>query len=107
MSRDTGLTPQQRSLRARIAAHSLHSKCDSRVHTQPARDAFMARFERQVDPNTELPEAERRRRAESAKKEYFAALALKSSRARSRAAGSRGAEPPISSKSEEATESAE
>ncbi len=42
----------------------------------------MARFERQVDPDGTLPEAERRRRAEAAKKAYFLGLALKSTKAR-------------------------
>ncbi len=76
------LTPEQRSLRARIAAYTLHSRRDPRITTKPARDAFLARFEREVDPDLQLDEAERRRRAEAAKKAYFSALALKSSRAR-------------------------
>ncbi len=71
------LTPAQRSLRARIAAYALHATHDPRVTTRPARDAFMARFERQVDPDGTLPGHERRRRAEAAKKAYFNALALK------------------------------
>ena len=81
-SRTGELTPEQRSLRARMAAYALHAKYDARVTTQPARDAFMARFERQVDPDGMLPETERRRRAEAAKKAYFTGLALKSARAR-------------------------
>ena len=77
------LTPAERTLRARLAAHALHAQVDSRTHSQPARDAFMARFEQQVDPNRELDNAERRRRAESAKRAYFTRLAYLSSRARS------------------------
>lgn len=77
-----GLTPEQRSLRARLAAYSLHSKVDSRAHTQPARNAFLARFEREVDPESRLPEAERKRRAEAARHAYFTKLAYQSSRAR-------------------------
>lgn len=76
------LTPAQRSLRARIAAYALHATHDPCVTTKPARDAFMARFEKQVDPDRTLPEHERRRRAEAAKKAYFHALALKSAKAR-------------------------
>lgn len=79
------LTPTERSLRARLAAHSLHAKVDSREHTAPARQAFMARFEDEVDPDRILPEAERRRRAGQAKKAYFARLALKSAKARRKA----------------------
>ncbi len=77
-----GLTPAQRSLRARIAAYTLHATHDPRVTTQAARDAFLARFEREVDPHRQLPAAERRRRADAAKKAYFSRLALKSATAR-------------------------
>jgi hypothetical protein len=42
----------------------------------------MKRFERQVDPDGVLSEAERLRRAESAKKAHFARLAFLSSKAR-------------------------
>lgn len=76
------LTPQQRALRARLAAHTLHSQVDSRAHTEPARRAFLERFERQVDPNGTLPPAERTRRAEHARKAYFTRLALRSAEAR-------------------------
>jgi hypothetical protein len=48
----------------------------------------MRRFEDQVDPERELSEDERLRRAEQARKAHFAHLALKSSRARQRARGS-------------------
>ena len=79
------LTPEQRALRARIAAHSLHAKvADPSAHTAPARRAFLDRFEREVDPEGTLPPEERARRAEHARKAYFAALALKSARARSK-----------------------
>ena len=77
------LTPEQRSLRARIAAHTLHSRIDSTAHTKPARDAALARFERQVDPDGKLPEAERQRRALAARTAYFTQLAYRSSLARS------------------------
>lgn len=76
------LTPEQRSLRARLAAYSLHAKVDSREHTVPARAAFLGRFETEVDPDGVLPEAERQRRAECAKRAYFLRLALASARAR-------------------------
>jgi hypothetical protein len=77
------LTPTQRVLRARIAAHASWAKpADRTARTRPAADAFTARFEREVDPDGELEPAERLRRAESAKKAYFQRLALASSRAR-------------------------
>jgi hypothetical protein len=88
------LTPAQRTLRARMAAYTLHATHDSRETTRPARDAFMARFEREVDPDGVLPNVERGCRAEAAKRAYFTRLAYKSARARSarrpREAGQQG-----------------
>lgn len=79
------LTPEQRSLRSRIAAHEKWAHTDAVAGTAAARTAFLARFEVEVDPDQVLPEAERRRRAEHARKAYFAKLALKSALARRRA----------------------
>jgi hypothetical protein len=80
------LTPAQRALRARAAAHSSWARTGDRTaRTQPGRDAFMRRFEEQVDPKGKLSPAERARRAEQARKAHFAQLALRSSRARQRA----------------------
>jgi hypothetical protein len=76
------LTPEQRSLRARIAAHTLHAQVDGAAHTAPARKAFLDRFETLVDPEGILPPDERRRRAGHAKKAHFQQLAYKSARAR-------------------------
>lgn len=76
------MTPAERSMRARIAAYSLHAKRDPRETTAPARAAFLARFEHQVDPDGSLPDAERRRRAEAARKAHFTKLALRSAQAR-------------------------
>lgn len=78
-------TPQERTLRARLAAQTLHSRVDSKEHTEPARAAFLAGFEDEVDPDRTLPEAERKRRAESARKAHFTRLALKSAQARRKA----------------------
>ena len=72
----------ERILRARLAAHVLHSKVDSRAHTAPAREAFNARFEREVDPDGVLAPAERARRAAQARKAYFTRLSLKAAQAR-------------------------
>jgi hypothetical protein len=76
------MTPEQRALRARIAAHTRWSREDPREGTAAARAAFNDRFEREVDPDGLLPRDERQRRAECARKAYFARLALASSRAR-------------------------
>jgi hypothetical protein len=76
------MTPAERTLRARAAAYRLHSLYDSRELTKAARAAFNDRFVREVDPERQLPEAERQRRAECARKAYYTALAAKSARAR-------------------------
>lgn len=79
------LSPSERALRSRIAAHrSWALTADPSARTAPARAASMARFEREVDPDGTLAPADRARRAESAKKAYFASLALKSAVARRR-----------------------
>ena len=72
----------ERSLQAQAAAYQLHSRYDSRDLTRNARRAFDDRFARQVDPDRVLPDAERARRAQCARKAYFAELAARSVRAR-------------------------
>ena len=80
--RQTGLTAAERTLRARLAAHAMHSKHDSRKTSKAGRVASMSRFERQVDPEGMLEPAERARRAEHAKRAFYTGLALKSAQAR-------------------------
>jgi hypothetical protein len=81
------LTPTERSQRARLASHTSWSKTrDPAARTQPARDKFAERFLDEVDPERVLPEGERNRRAASARKAYFARLALASATARRRKA---------------------
>jgi len=70
---------------ARLAAHALHARYDSRELTRRARaegPGSLTYWERKVDPESELDQRERARRAVHAKKSYFAALALKSAVAR-------------------------
>lgn len=76
------LTPEQRSHRARIAAHALHSQHDSRELTAKARAAFDRRFYDQVDPERVLSPKERERRVAQARSAYFQSLSWKSRRAR-------------------------
>ena len=77
------MTPTQRSLHARIASHESWARTtDASARTTPGHKAFLDRFEKQVDPDGELPPSERVRRAEHARKASFARLALKSARAR-------------------------
>jgi hypothetical protein len=80
------LTPGQRSIRARIAAHARWAKEDPRATAERGQAGLLARFEREVDPDSQLPPAERRRRAESRRREHMARLGLASSKARSRGA---------------------
>ncbi|HEU5026197.1 MAG TPA: hypothetical protein VFV01_14860 [Spirillospora sp.] len=55
---------------------------DRKQRTKPGRDAFLARFEREVDPEGVLPVEERRRRAELAKRAYMLRLAKRSAQVR-------------------------
>ncbi|MGH9151355.1 MAG: hypothetical protein ACRD03_02890 [Acidimicrobiales bacterium] len=62
----------------RIGAHESWARTEDRsARTAKARAAFMAGFERQVDPDGVLSPDERARRAEHAKKAHFARLATK------------------------------
>jgi hypothetical protein len=77
------LSPDERSLRGRIGAHTVHALHDSRELTANARAGFQARFLRQVDEASPgLPEAERLRRAEHLLRAHMQRLALRSSKAR-------------------------
>lgn len=70
------LTPAQRSQGARLAASVRWSQQDGHQGTQKAREAFLARFEREVDPTGVLDPATRAKRAEHAKRAYFQRLAM-------------------------------
>ena len=85
--------PEEMARRGRIGAHRLHALYDSKELTAPARAAFLAKFEREVDPAGTLPEEERRRRAEHARKAHFARLARLSANARRKKKDAAGGEP--------------
>lgn len=74
----------QASLRGRIGGLALAAQHDPREYTAEARRRFLAKFEDEVDPDRILTELERKRRAEAARKLYFARLALKSAKKRAR-----------------------
>lgn len=79
------LTPEQRTLRARMGAHALHAQ--GKTTTAAARansPQSLDYWRRQVDPDGVLTEDERTKRAEHARRQYMSGLAFKSSRARSR-----------------------
>jgi len=78
------LTPAERTLRARLAAHTLHAK--GGTNTGPAHEAFDQRFYDQAladDPTLEGQELEKR--AGHYRSAYFARLSLKSAKARRKA----------------------
>jgi hypothetical protein len=65
-----------------IAANSRWSKEDPTAQGIILRAGLEAKFLREVDPNNELPESERLRRAEAARRAYYQRLALASAKAR-------------------------
>lgn len=79
------MSPAERALRARMGGLAVAAKHDARQYTKPARAAFMARFEHEVDPDRKLPAEERARRANAAMKLHMTRLSLKSARARKKA----------------------
>lgn len=88
------MTPEDRVWRARLGAHSLFAKHDAREVTAPARQAFLDRFEKEVDPTGTLPPDERARRAAHARSLYFSRLGKKSARSRARKAQGTGSPEP-------------
>ena len=85
MAASTALTPEQRALRARLAAHeSWASTTDRSARTAAARKALEDRFVREARERFgDLPPDELARRAEHLKRAHMTRLALASSRARS------------------------
>jgi len=64
-----------KNINARIAAEiSWARTADRSARTRPARQAFLKRFERQVDPDGKLSTDERARRAEHALRAYMLQL---------------------------------
>jgi hypothetical protein len=66
------LTPEQRRARARLAAlTNLSRQADWSAMTKPARDAFIRKFEDEVDPDRRLPEEQRAKMAEAARRAFY------------------------------------
>lgn len=68
----------------RLGGHAAAARHDRRDQTSSARAAFLRRFLEEVDPERVLPEDERERRAESARKAHMARLSLLSAQARAK-----------------------
>jgi len=81
----------ERSQRGRLGAYALHATHDPRETTRKAREAFLAKFVDEVDPDRILEPDERERRVFYARKAYFTRLAEMSAQARRRRAGKGGA----------------
>jgi hypothetical protein len=79
--------PHDMALRGRIGAYRLHATHDPRATTARARATFRASFERLVDPEGRLLQAERARRAEAARRAHYARIARLSALARRRRRG--------------------
>ncbi|MEB3034781.1 hypothetical protein [[Mycobacterium] nativiensis] len=77
------ITESERILRAQIGAHTSWANTEDRTaRTRNARAKFNERFDDEVDPDRVLSPEERTKRADSARKAYFARLAFKSATAR-------------------------
>jgi hypothetical protein len=77
------LTPEQRHLRASVAAFERWSREDPAANAARGQAGLLARFDREArEAEPGLTEAEYARRAESARKAHMQRLALASSKAR-------------------------
>jgi hypothetical protein len=87
------VTPAQRVLRARLAAHTRwanedpHDPNGATARARARSPQSLDYWASQVDPERKLGDDDRARRAEHARKAYMTKLALKSSQARRRRAG--------------------
>jgi hypothetical protein len=72
-----------RNIDRRIAAEVSWSRtADRSARTRPARQAFLTRFEKEVDPDGTLPPGERQLRAGHAMRAHMLRLAKRSAAAR-------------------------
>jgi hypothetical protein len=72
-----------KNISRRIAAEISWARTHDRAtRTLPARETFLKRFEKEVDPDGVLSPEERRQRAEHAKRAYMLQLAKRSAAAR-------------------------
>lgn len=80
------MSSESRSLVGSIAANESWAHTPDRAaRTAPARAAFLAKFEAEVDPDGVLPAGERAKRAEYKRRAYYQRLALKSAQSRRKA----------------------
>jgi hypothetical protein len=77
------------------ALRSWANTSDRPTRTRPARDKFLERFEREVDPENLLSEKERTKRAMFARRAYMVELARKSAQVRREKAQVRKGPPEV------------
>jgi hypothetical protein len=77
-----------RAVIARQGGYAVQAKYDSHELTRPAREAWLSKWELEVDPDQVLIPAERSRRAQAAMKAYMIGLSRKSAKARAKKAAS-------------------
>lgn len=82
LTAQTGLNRAQRRQRAKIAACTRWSRENPAATAAAGQAGLLARFLREVDPDSQLPEQERQRRAEAARRAHMTRLAFASSKAR-------------------------
>lgn len=82
------LTPEQRSIRASVAANTRWSREDPAAAAARGQSGLVARFDREVrEAEPGLTDAEYARRAQAAYRAHMGRLALASSKARAARAG--------------------
>jgi hypothetical protein len=83
MTRSWEIDAMAKDINRRIAAEISWARTHDRTaRTRPARETFLKRFEKEVDPDGTLPPEERQHRAEHAKRAYMLQLAKRSAVAR-------------------------
>lgn len=88
LSEGTAATPSRAVMRGKVGGLTTVLRYGANRIAARARDGLWARFEREADPDGVLPPHERHRRAKLVERGYYAALTLKSVKARrSRKAG--------------------
>jgi len=77
------VTPEERRTRASIAADTRWARTPDRLGaTAPARRGLIAKFEREVDPDGQLPPDVRTKLAENARRAFYKRLAARSVKTR-------------------------
>lgn len=83
MAKSTSLTPEERAMRARIAADTRWAiEPDRSKATSPARAGMRRKFELQVDPDGTMPPAEVERRVNSLMRAHMTRMSLAAAKAR-------------------------